>query len=487
MFTANNHGLAANAIQKLAIYGATGNWKPVNTTYSVTVIDANTFSIPVDATGFGALTGVLAGDYDNLPSGTGLEWQCVEFVRRYYLQIYQVPTDESNLGDASSWYDNAATPEHANLGLLRFQNGGTTAPQIGDILTSAGCLEPNCSAKEAADTHLGHVAIVSSVPSNLSVCAIMQNCQVCAVMQNWSEGLRDAAGTLAAGGHCMTMTISGSTYTVNGFNDHSPATDSYPIQGWLRNAGSMSGSSAPTIQDGGIVNAADYGPLSPGALASIYGTNLASSPTSAAGTPLPTTLAGISVTVNGILAPLLYVNQSQINFQVPWETAVGNPSVVVAANGVNSNAVAVPVLAAAPGLFITGGSPFIQQNQALVQNSNNRLNGPSNTAKAGSTIIAYLTGSGTVAPAATTGAVASSSPFSVVTLPYSAMIGEESATVAFAGLTPGLLGVTQMNIVVPRDLATGDYLLSVTVNGQTSNANTVSVVENGRPIDGYQY
>ncbi len=215
IFTAPNHGLGANGIQKLTIYGATGNWAPVNGTYTVTVIDANTFSIPVNAMGFGAVTGTPAGDYDS-PLGTGLEWQCVEFVRRYYHQIYNVPTSNSNLGNASSWYAN-----YSQLGLLQFRNAGctyecsgviaTTPPQIGDILTSAG--------SGTTETSSGHVAIVGKVTSN----------QVCAVMQNWSENSSDADGS-----HCMTMTPS-APYTVSAFDSPSGG-NSYPIQGWLRYA-----------------------------------------------------------------------------------------------------------------------------------------------------------------------------------------------------------------------------------------------------------
>jgi uncharacterized protein (TIGR03437 family) len=211
VFTALNHGLATNGIQEIAIYGGTLNWTPVNNTYTVTVIDANTFSIPVNAAGFGALTGTLFGDYRNA-SGTGLEWQCVEFARRYYLQIYGAPTDKSNLGNASSWYEN-----YSQLGLLQYQNGGTTPPQIGDILTSAGCSTSACGATEAAKTASGHVAIVSNVTPT----------QVCAVMQNWSESSSDADGT-----HCMMITPS-APYTVAAFDSPS-GRDFYPIQGWLR-------------------------------------------------------------------------------------------------------------------------------------------------------------------------------------------------------------------------------------------------------------
>jgi uncharacterized protein (TIGR03437 family) len=60
----------------------------------------------------------------------------------------------------------------------------------------------------------------------------------------------------------------------------------------------------------------------------------------------------------------------------------------------------------------------------------------------------------------------------------SATIGTATAKVSFAGLTPGFIGLQQMNIVVPATgLTTGDYPLTVTVNGQASNSAIVSVTQ----------
>lgn len=55
--TATNHYLTSG--QRITISGATGSWVPVNGSFVVTVISATTFSIPVDSSGFGALTGTL--------------------------------------------------------------------------------------------------------------------------------------------------------------------------------------------------------------------------------------------------------------------------------------------------------------------------------------------------------------------------------------------------------------------------------------------
>jgi uncharacterized protein (TIGR03437 family) len=56
-----------------------------------------------------------------------------------------------------------------------------------------------------------------------------------------------------------------------------------------------------------------------------------------------------------------------------------------------------------------------------------------------------------------------------------ATIGSVAAQVQFAGLAPNFVGLWQVNVVVPSGLAQGDFPLTVSVDGQTSNASNVSV------------
>lgn len=224
----------------------------------------------------------------------------------------------------------------------------------------------------------------------------------------------------------------------------------------------------PAIFPKGVVSAASFtAPVSPGAIASIFGTNLASG-TAYAGLPLPTSLGDVSVSVDGKAAPLLYVSPSQVNFQVPWETATGTATISVN-NGNTSNSVTVAVLAAAPGLFL------YDSGRAVVQNSDTTLNSPTNPAKEASTITAYLTGCGPVNPPVADGVASPSNPPANLTLPASATIGSATAKVSFAGMAPGFAGLVQLNIVVPSGLAAGDYPLKVSVGGQTSNSGVISV------------
>ena len=103
------------------------------------------------------------------------------------------------------------------------------------------------------------------------------------------------------------------------------------------------------------------------------------------------------------------------------------------------------------------------------------INDPSNPAKAGTTISAYVTGSGPVSPAATDGVPTPTTPYVYAQASNSATIGNLPATVSFAGLAPGFVGLVQMNIEVPAGLAPGSYPLSVTIDGQTSNAAPITV------------
>jgi len=225
----------------------------------------------------------------------------------------------------------------------------------------------------------------------------------------------------------------------------------------------------PAITSGGVGNAASYAPrLSPGALASVFGTGFGSA-TAQPAAPLPTFVSGVSVLVNGTEAPIYYLSPTQINFQVPWGTATGTGNVAVAVNGGSSNTVSVPVSAAGPGLF------YLASGAAIVQNQDYSLNDPSNPAARGSTIIAYLTGSGPVSSAQTDGAPAPTSPLATLKSSYSATIGSATAQVSFAGLAPGYIGLVQMNIVVPTGLTPGTYPLTITIGSDTSNSATIAV------------
>jgi len=226
----------------------------------------------------------------------------------------------------------------------------------------------------------------------------------------------------------------------------------------------------PSIVANGVVSAASFQPkISPGALATIAGSNLATSTTGSAAAPLPTIFGEASVTVNGKAAPILYASPSQINFQVPWETAPGTATVTVTVDGKTSSSATAPVTAAAPGIF------FNSNGSAIAQNHDYSLNTPSNPAHVGSYLIAYLTGSGPVTPTVADGVATPTTGLVQPTLPVSVTIGGAPATVLGSALAPGFVSLLQLNISVPTGLAAGSYPMVVTIGGQVSNSATVSI------------
>ena len=100
----------------------------------------------------------------------------------------------------------------------------------------------------------------------------------------------------------------------------------------------------PVITPGMVVNAASFlGTLAPGSLATLYGNNLAADGSA----------SGVSVSVNGLAAPLLYVSPGQINFQIPWEAAPGSADIQTTRDGAESNIETVTLTAAAPATFLS--------------------------------------------------------------------------------------------------------------------------------------
>jgi uncharacterized protein (TIGR03437 family) len=224
-----------------------------------------------------------------------------------------------------------------------------------------------------------------------------------------------------------------------------------------------------------VTDAASYGPrVAPGSLATVFGTSLAGSTASASGLPLPTTLGGARVIINGTAAPLLYASPTQINFQVPRTLAAGTASLIVSStSGGASGAFSFVVTPEAPGIFQDSS------NNAAAQNSSYQAVTSKNPAAAGSTVIVYLTGIGTVNNPVADGAAAPTAPLAQATAKYSANIGGVSAKVDFLGLSPGFAGLAQANIEVPPTLATGTYPLTITVGGLVSASAQIAVKGSG--------
>jgi len=210
--------------------------------------------------------------------------------------------------------------------------------------------------------------------------------------------------------------------------------------------------------------------MAPGTLISIFGSNFAASEAQTQGVPLPATLGNTSVTINGAPVPLLYVGPGQINAQIPFETPMGTASVVVESGALQSDPATIFVVSTGPGVIndpTTGHA--VAQN--LVDWS---LNSAASPVQAGQYIVVYMTGQGLLDNPIPTGAAAPVSPLSRSLAPVQVTIGGQPAYVAFAGMTPGFVGLFQVNVQVPN-VPPGEQPLAVTVGSAAANRTTVSV------------
>jgi len=233
---------------------------------------------------------------------------------------------------------------------------------------------------------------------------------------------------------------------------------------------------APAINAGGIISAvqdAQIAAASPGAIISIYGTNLAGATSDAGGVDipaLPTGLNGTDVRIGGRLAALFFVSPNQINAQVPYETPVGDAQVFVVRGGDNFSAPAtLRVGAVSPGIFVTS------LGAAVLKNADFSLVSATNPAAADEVLSIFGTGLGAVTPAVPSGAFAPSSPIALTAVPPTVTVGGRDATVLGSALAPGFVGLYQVAIRMPQGVPPGNQPVILTIGGVRSNTAQMAV------------
>jgi uncharacterized protein (TIGR03437 family) len=235
---------------------------------------------------------------------------------------------------------------------------------------------------------------------------------------------------------------------------------SIPVM-WVNPGSAQNSGLFPTITS--VSNGLSFTPgASPGMLMGVYGAQLANT-TQLAPALLDNSLAGVSATVNGWPAPILYMSPTQINIQVPYEAAAG-PAVL----GINNNGLAGGYM-----FQIAPSSPGIVSVNGAIS--------PSATAKQGTYATMYVTGTGDVTQGWPTGVqVPKGTPVSALPLPLlplSVTVGGTPALVQFAGLTPGVVGLIQVNFLVPQSVGPGTQPVVVTVNGVASAPANIAVTQ----------
>ena len=207
-----------------------------------------------------------------------------------------------------------------------------------------------------------------------------------------------------------------------------------------------------------VVNGASFvaGPVAPGSLISVFGEQLSTTTIQASALPLPTELGGVSVRINGIPAPLLYVSPGQLNLQVPWTLEPGTASIRVSVNGVEQAPISATMEAASPGIFVV-----VHADGSLVSSEN--------PATAGEVLIVYANGLGAVTGLVQSGQTSPSDPPARTIQTPSATLAGVIAPIEFSGLTPGFVGLYQINIRVPANFPPGAVTpLIVSLGGQTA-------------------
>jgi uncharacterized protein (TIGR03118 family) len=238
---------------------------------------------------------------------------------------------------------------------------------------------------------------------------------------------------------------------------------------------------APVVSANAIGNAADIqSAIAPNTFISIFGANLAPvtrnwTTTDFAGVNLPTSLSGVSVTVNGKPAFVYYISPKQIDVLTPVDTATGPVDVVVSNNTMTSATVSVNMQQFSPALFLLKDGKSIAAVHAAggVVGAAALYPGLSTPARAGETIALFGTGFGQTNPTVASGQIVTASATCVNT-PVVSFAGTP-AQVAYAGLVSA--GVYQFNVVVPGTVAAGDIPVTISMGGSTSAAGAIITVQ----------
>ena len=228
----------------------------------------------------------------------------------------------------------------------------------------------------------------------------------------------------------------------------------------------------PAITPAGILNAASFlGTIAPGGLALLIGQNLADGTYLVSAAPnFPTSVAGVTVNVDGVAAPLTYVSATQINFQIPWETAPG-PSVSITVTRNNAVSDPEPVTVdstTAPSMFLNDyTSGVVWMTGAGCETSEC-------AAQAGTEYVLWANAFGPKnaplqdgVPAVYNGSL---TPLEVPGAPASCQltVGGQAARVDYCGAAPSLI-IEQLNFMYPSGVSTASPYVDATlaINGVT--------------------
>ena len=236
----------------------------------------------------------------------------------------------------------------------------------------------------------------------------------------------------------------------------------------------------PSIGSGGVVNAAGFqAGVVPQGWITIFGANLAAATRAVASTDfvngsLPTTLGGVSVSINNKPAFMHYVSPNQINVQAPVDTSLGSVPVTVTNSAGTSEARTANMQTVLPGFFTSSNYvAAVRADGTVITGVASSVTGTAQVARSGDVLQLYGTGFGPTDPAVAPGLVFSGA--NPVTNPVTVTIGGVAAPVAFAGLVSA--GLYQLNVTVPV-LGSGDHLVVAQVAGIATQSGVLLKIQN---------
>jgi uncharacterized protein (TIGR03437 family) len=240
----------------------------------------------------------------------------------------------------------------------------------------------------------------------------------------------------------------------------------------------------PTLVPGGTLNNLNPivgAPLSPGTIVQVYGTGLARAAVSTGPAPLPKTFNDTYALVGPTQAPLYSLSGGQINMQIPFEAAANQQiPIVLSVNNALTLPITLNMIAAAPGVLSAddGPTPPNVQNGAHIiaqHSADGSLVTSASPAKPGEYLVIYLVGMGATQPSVPSGTQTPLSPLSYVTEQPTVTVGSQMSPIRFAGLTPGFVGLYQIDFQVPTNSSSGELEVDVTQNGIGANPTLLPV------------
>ena len=416
-----------------------------------------------------------------------------------------VPGENGTCATAGCHLGTANNPANQGAVTVSFPNGTTYTPGVtqrlvvtiadpaptqrawGFELTARSAANPSLMAGTlaSADANTALMCAVSTLFSEQQVDFKAGGGQVCPSSMPLQYMEHSLAGYSASRGHTGSQTyemdwtppsanVGDVTIYVAGNaanGDLTPNGDHIYTRTYTLTPASAGTGAVPAIA--AVINGASFQPgIESGSWVTITGSNLAN--TNPGRTwrvdeivngNLPTSLDGVSVTINGKPAFVYYISPVQINVQAPSDAALGPVNVVVTNNGAQSAPATAQLQPFSPACFQYSGTNYAIvtrfPDNALIANP--AVVPGAVAAKPGDILILWATGFGSTNPEAPAGKVVTGAP-AATTTPL-VTVGGAGVSVIGVALSPGSVGLYQVAIQLPASVPTGVQALQASVGG----------------------